>query len=195
MRYYRIGEFAKLINKSPQTLRNWDKSGVLKPAFIAEEGRKFYSKEQLDNFLNRNNKLIIGYCRVNSYYQTEDLSDQVAILKTYMENKGYEYQIISEIGSGLKYNRKGLNDLLIAIADHKVGKIVAYKRDSLVRYGLELIENLCKVFGCDIEYIEESIDTDDYCSDITYIMKTFNHDLDSKKAEKAKRKIHEVMRN
>ncbi|MED4313065.1 MerR family transcriptional regulator [Heyndrickxia coagulans] len=31
MRYYSIHEFSKLINRTPQTLRNWDKSGKLKP--------------------------------------------------------------------------------------------------------------------------------------------------------------------
>ncbi|MDQ0174812.1 MerR family DNA-binding transcriptional regulator, partial [Bacillus chungangensis] len=28
MKYYSIGEFAKLIGKTTQTLRNWDKQGV-----------------------------------------------------------------------------------------------------------------------------------------------------------------------
>lgn len=193
MRYYKIGEFAKLIGRSPQTLRNWDKNGILKPAILTEDGRKLYSKEQLDSFLNQNNKLIIGYCRVNAYNQSDELSDQVTILKNYMDDMHYEYQIISEIGSGLKYNRKGLTDLLTLIADHKVGKIVALKRDSLVRYGYEMIETLCKMFGCDIEYIEDAIDYDDYCSDIATIIKHFDHNLDSKKAAKAKRRIQELV--
>ena len=38
--YYRIGEFARLIQKSSQTLRNWDKSGILKPAAVDQNGRK-----------------------------------------------------------------------------------------------------------------------------------------------------------
>nr|WP_231701775.1 MULTISPECIES: MerR family transcriptional regulator [Crassaminicella] len=32
MKYYSIGEFAKLIEKTQQTLRNWDNSAKLKPA-------------------------------------------------------------------------------------------------------------------------------------------------------------------
>lgn len=31
MEYYTINKFSTLVGKSPQTLRNWDKSGVLKP--------------------------------------------------------------------------------------------------------------------------------------------------------------------
>lgn len=192
MMFYKIGEFAKLIGKSPQTLRNWDRNGTLKPANI-DDGRKLYSKEQLDSFLFKNNKLIIGYCRVNAYNQCEDLTEQVNELKTYMDNRCYNYQIISEIGSGLKYNRKGLTDLIEMISTHTVGKIVALKRDSLVRYGCEMIETLCKIYGCDIEYIDEEINYDDYCSDIANIIKHFNHDLDGKQAEKAKRRIAELV--
>lgn len=195
MYYYKIGEFAKLIGKSPQTLRNWDKSGMLRPAMVSDDGRKLYSKEQLDDFLHKSNKLIIGYCRVNAYNQNNELSSQVDVLKSYMSDMGYEYQIISEIGSGMKYNRKGLTDLIALISQHKVGKIVALKKDSLVRYGFEMIETLCKMFGCDIEYIYEDINYDDYCSDIAAIIKGFKTDtiVDTKKAAKARRRIQELV--
>ncbi|WP_416387362.1 MerR family DNA-binding transcriptional regulator [Caminicella sporogenes] len=38
MKYYTIGEFAKLIGKAQQTLRNWDKSGKLKPSLHVQKG-------------------------------------------------------------------------------------------------------------------------------------------------------------
>lgn len=191
--YYRIGEFAKLIGKSPQTLRNWDRMGTLKPAMVDDDGRKLYSKEQLDMFLNETERMIIGYCRVNGYNQSDELSKQVQVLKDYMDDKHYDYQIISEIGSGLKYNRKGLIDLIKLISENKVGKIVALKRDSLVRYGFEMIETLCKMYGCDIECIDESFSYDDYCSDIATIIKHFNYEMEGKRAAKAKRKIQELV--
>lgn len=72
--YYRIGEFARLIQKSSQTLRNWDKSGILKPAAVDQNGRKLYSKEQLDHILNQQERYVIGYCRVNRYTQSEELA-------------------------------------------------------------------------------------------------------------------------
>lgn len=36
MKKYSIGQFAKKINKTQQTLRNWDKSGKLKPEIVDE---------------------------------------------------------------------------------------------------------------------------------------------------------------
>ncbi len=51
MKFYAIGEFLKLIGKTPQTLRNWDKKGVLKPHHITASGYRYYSQEQLNHFL------------------------------------------------------------------------------------------------------------------------------------------------
>lgn len=191
--YYRIGEFAKLIGKSSQTLRNWNRSGVLKPAKLEENGRKLYSREQLDQFIHDEERLVIGFCRVNRKSRSEELERQIQALKSYMDQKDWHYQIISEVGSGLDYNRKGLSEVLTLILDHKVGKLVAVRRDSLVRYGHEMIETICKANGCDIEYMEDMVDADDYCSDIASIIKYFNYDLEGKRADKAKRKIREFI--
>ena len=51
MKFYSIGEFAKLIGKTEQTLRNWDKKGILKPHHVTRAGHRYYSQEQLNNFL------------------------------------------------------------------------------------------------------------------------------------------------
>ena len=102
MKYYWIGEFANKIGKTVQTLRNWDKNGSLKPHHITEGGTRYYSQEQLNHFLGlksktKLNKKIIGYCRVNSHKQKDDLERQIENVKTYMYAKGYQFEIISDI--------------------------------------------------------------------------------------------------
>lgn len=69
MRYYLIGEFAKLIGKDPQTLREWDKKDVLKPHHVTPTRYRYYSQEQLNHFLGikgikTKSKKVIGYCRL-----------------------------------------------------------------------------------------------------------------------------------
>ena len=78
MKYYSIGEFAKEIGKTTQTLRNWDKSNILKPSHVTEGGTRYYSQQQLNHFLGIKNgstktKKTIGYCRVSSHKQKDDL--------------------------------------------------------------------------------------------------------------------------
>ncbi|KZD51651.1 hypothetical protein B4084_0940 [Bacillus cereus] len=65
MKYYSIGEFANLIGKTTQTLRNWDKQNVFKPHHVTDSGYRYYSQEQLNHFLGikgemQLNKIVIG---------------------------------------------------------------------------------------------------------------------------------------
>lgn len=47
---YKTIEFAKLINVTPQTLRNWEKTGKLIPIKLPG-GQRRYTDEQLKNIL------------------------------------------------------------------------------------------------------------------------------------------------
>ena len=42
MKYYSIGEFAKQIGKTIQTLRNWDKKDILKLSYVTKGGTRYY---------------------------------------------------------------------------------------------------------------------------------------------------------
>ena len=89
MNYYSIGEFATKIGKTIQTLRNWDRNGTLKPHHVTAGGTRYYSQEQLNHFLGLKseqqlNKKIIGYCRVSSYKQKDDLKRQIENVKKHI---------------------------------------------------------------------------------------------------------------
>ena len=51
MKRYSIGQFAKEINVTVQTLRNWDHTGKLKPDYVSPSRHRYYSQKQLDHFL------------------------------------------------------------------------------------------------------------------------------------------------
>ena len=42
MEYYTINKFAKIIGVTPQTLRNWDRSGKLHPHHTSSNGYRYY---------------------------------------------------------------------------------------------------------------------------------------------------------
>lgn len=46
---------------------------------------------------------VIGYCRVSSNKQKDDLKRQIENVKTYMIAKGYSFDIVKDIGSGINY--------------------------------------------------------------------------------------------
>ena len=200
MKYYSIGEFANKIGKTIQPLRNWDENGSLKPAHITKGGTRYYSQEQLNHFLGlksktKLNKKIIGYCRVSSHKQKDDLERQVENVKTYMYAKGYQFEIIADIGSGINYNKKGLNQLIDMITNSEIDKIVILYKDRLIRFGYELIENLCEKYGTTIEIIDnaEKTEEQELVEDLIQIVTVFSCRLQGKRANKAKKMIKELL--
>lgn len=201
LKYYSIGEFAKLIGKTEQTLRNWDKNNTLKPNHVTESGYRYYSQEQLNHFFGlknskeQQNRRIIGYCRVSSNKQKDDLERQIENVKTYMIARGYQFDIISDIGSGINYNKKGLNQLIELISSSQVEKIVILYKDRLLRFGFELIENLCSQFNTTIEIIDntEKTEEQELVEDLIQIVTVFSCRLQGKRANKAKKMIKELL--
>lgn len=200
MKYYSIGEFANQIGKTIQTLRNWDKKGILKPSHVTKGGTRYYSQEQLNHFLGLKsekqiNKKIIGYCRVSSHKQKDDLESQIENVKTYMYAKGYQFEIITDIGSGINYNKKGLNQIIDMVTNSEVEKIVVLYKDRLIRFGYELIENLCDKFGTVIEIVDntEKTEQQELVEDLVQIITVFSCRLQGKRANKAKKMIKELL--
>lgn len=50
-------------------------------------------------------KKVVGYCRVPTPAQKDDLRTQAENVKTYMYAKGYQFEIIEDIGSGINYRK------------------------------------------------------------------------------------------
>lgn len=200
MEFFSIGEFAKKIGVTIQTLRNWDKTGKLKPNHISKSGFRYYSAEQLNNFLGLKNiskkeKIVIGYCRVSSNKQKDDLERQVESVKTFMLARGYKFKIITDIGSGINYNKKGLDILLNMVMNYEVEKIVILYEDRLIRFGYELIENICNKYGTKIEIIDstERTEEQELVEDLVQIVTVFSCRLQGKRANKAKKMIKELI--
>lgn len=200
MRILTMGEFAKAIGKSPGTLRNWEKSGKLMPHHKTEGGTRYYSDLQVDEYFNLNptedkkKKMVIGYCRVSTKKQKDDLERQVDAVKSYCIARGYQFEIIEDIGSGINYDKKGLKKLISLIVTNKVDKIVVLYKDRLVRFGFELIENICDEFGVEIEVIDNTPKTDEeeLVEDMIQIVTVFSCRLQGKRANKAKKIIKEM---
>ena len=54
VRFLTVEEFAKRIGVHPQTVRTWDKSGVLTPHHKTPSGRRLYSEEQVAKYFDNN---------------------------------------------------------------------------------------------------------------------------------------------
>ena len=190
-----------MIDVSAQTLRNWEKSGKLIPDYKTSSGYRYYSQEQVDaitgNKANIENRITIGYCRVSSAKQKDNLERQVENVKAYLLAQGKPFEIIEDIGSGINYNKKGLLELFQKVIDHKVEKIVVLHKDRLLRFGYELFENIAKSYGTSIEVIDNTKNTEqqELIEDLVQIITVFSSGLQGKRAKKTRDMIKELVKD
>lgn len=197
MKYYSIHEFSKLIGRTPQTLRNWDTSGRLKPHHTGANGYRYYSHQQLDEVLNISDKSrkIIGYCRVSSNKQKDDLERQVENMHKYLSSIECEYEIIQDIGSGINYTKKGIRTLLQKINNKEISKIVVFYKDRLLRFGFEMIEYMANLNGCEIEVLDstEKTEQEELVEDLIQIVTVFSCKLQGKRANRTRKLVDELL--
>ena len=197
-KYYSIREFSKIIGVSAQTLRNWDNNGKLHPHHTTASGYRYYSDEQLRQITNvepKNNRITIGYCRVSSRKQKDDLERQIDNVKTYLIAKGQPFEIISDIGSGINYQKKGLQELIKRISGNQVERVVILYKDRLLRFGFELVEYFASLYHCEIEIIDhtEKTEQQELVEDLVQIITVFSCKLQGKRANKAKKLVQELI--
>ena len=144
--------------------------------------------------LDKQEKITIGYARVSSHKQKDDLKRQVENIKMYMLAKGYRFEVIEDIGSGINYTKKGLNELINKITNHEVDKVVVLYKDRLLRFGFELIENLCKKYGTEIEIIDntEKTEEQELVEDLVQIITVFSCEIQGKRKSKTKKILEET---
>ena len=197
-----IGKFAKSLGVSIQTLRNWDKEGKLKPTYVTENGYRYYSEDLLNKFRNIKNvnkikKKNILYARVSTKNQKEDLNRQIDNLKQYAYSKGYSFEIITDIGSGINYKKEGLLKMINLVECGEVDRIIVLYKDRLIRFGYDLIEYICKLNDTKIEIVDNSTISkeQELTEDLIQIITVFANRLYGARSKKTINLIKSVKEN
>ena len=155
-----IGETAKMLGVSVKTVRRWADSGKLKSIRSPSGHRRFHLHDVQElnsgSLKTIENKVTINYARVSSHDQKEDLVRQIKVLENYCANRGWQYETISDLGSGLNYKKKGLKQLLNRIISGDVGRLVLTHKDRLLRFGSELVFAICEEFNTEVIIINQS---------------------------------------
>ena len=191
-----IGKFSKEIGISINHLRLLHKTGELVPVKITKGGTRYYSDEQLNNYLglNKKDKKVILYARVSTKQQKDDLENQIKNLKEYAYSKGYNFEIISDIGSGINYEKEGLRKLLEKINKSEISKVVVLYKDRLISFGFELIEFLANINNIEIEIIDNTTISkeEELTNDLIQIITVFANKLYGFRSKKTKQLIDGV---
>jgi putative resolvase len=187
-----IGEAAKQLGVSRDTLRRWERAGKI----VVERTANGHRRYNLAMLLGANpkktssEKKTIVYARVSSHDQKKDLSRQVQILESFCGANGWTYEVIEDLGSGLNYNKKGLRNLIRMICFGQIDRLVLTHKDRLLRFGSELIFSLCEQFGVEIVILNKTVTTnfeEDLVQDVLEIITVFSSKLYGARSRKNKK--------
>lgn len=152
-------EVREILNVSNMTLYRLDRDGKLCPFKRTSRSKRYkysdvlkYMESNLEDLKEK--RLKIAYARVSSNKQKNDLQNQILYLENYASGRGIIIdKYIKDVGSGINYNNKGLNEIIDLITSNKVDELIVSYKDRLVRFGFELIENIAKKHGTKITVI------------------------------------------
>jgi putative resolvase len=174
-RLYTLKEAKRLLGVTTKTIQRWDKEGKMRVVRTVG-GRRRIPESEIKRILGlKEERVVVGYARVSSTTQKDDLERQKQLIHSYAKDKGYgEVQILSDVGSGLNEKRKGFLKLLEMVAERKVSKVIIVYEDRLTRFGFETLRKMFQAFGTEIEVINsEEKAQDELVEDLITVVSHF----------------------
>jgi len=189
-------EFCEIVGISYRTFKRWVSEGRIR-VVRTPTGRIRVPYSEVTKILggkpSGGEVRAVIYVRVSSSDQKGDLERQVEYLTQYCSSKGYRVvDILSDITSGLKTDRRGLLKLFNYIVNRQVDVVVIAYRDRLTRFDFEYLEYFFKQYGVRIEVVfgEEPRDAyQELVEDLIEIVTPFVEKLYGMKSRKKKKLV------
>ena len=197
-RLVKIGAAAKMLGTTPGQLRKWEANGELLPARKTQGGTRYYAIADLFGrsaaaspaAASTEEPLTVCYARVSSHDQEADLDRQQAALEAYCATKGWRTRVIRDLGSGMNYRKKGLQELLELILRRRFERLVITHKDCLLRFGAELVFRLCELQGIEIVIVhqgEQPSFEEELAQDVLEIITVFSARLYGSRSHQSKK--------
>jgi len=124
---------------------------------------------------------------VSSFDQKQDLVRQKERLEAHLDGEPRAL-IITDLGSGLNFKKRGLSRLISLILSGRVERLVVTHKDRLLRFGFELIEQLVVDNGGRIEILEDVRGNEEveFAKDVLTIITVFSAKLYGRRAHQKK---------
>lgn len=186
---YRIGQAAQLLGVSASTLRRWEREGKI-TSHRTEGKHRLYRLSQFNISKSKQSvrdRKTIAYARVSSSDEKADLERQKKVLEMYCASQGWKFELVTDLGSGMNYYKKGLKKLLNAVLEGNVGRLVITHKDRLLRFGAELVFALCEAREVEVVIINAGIDTkfeEELAKDVLEIITVFSARLYGSRSRK-----------
>ena len=174
-RLYTMKEASKLLGVHIRTIQKWDKAGKIR-CVRTVGGKRRVPESEIKRILGiHEERKIIGYARVSSNTQKDDLERQIELIKSYARERDWEIEILKDIGSGLKEDRRSFQKLLRMVMNKEISKVIVAYPDRLTRFGFKTLEQFFKSYGTEIIVVnrEEKTPREELVKDLITIISHF----------------------
>lgn len=184
-----IGEAAEALGVSITTLRRWEAEGKLIPERTAGRQRRYDLVKLKPELFHATSDVrkTVAYARVSSHDQKDDLERQKQVLELYCARQGWAFELVSDLGSGVNYYKKGLKRLLHDMLAGRIGRLVLTHKDRLLRFGAELVFAICEAKQVEVVILNQGVDTtfeEDLAKDVLEMITVFSARLYGSRSRK-----------
>lgn len=153
------------------TLRTWANTGKI-DHIVTPSGQRKYDIVSLKRPDPQENKRGIVYCRVSSAGQKDDLKRQIQ----FMKERYPGHDVVTDVGSGLNYNRPGLRKIIQSSLKGQVQEVVVAHKDRLSRFSFDLIKWLLSSHGTSLVVLdnEETSPEKEMVEDLMSVVHVFS---------------------
>jgi len=156
-KHYRPKEASQILGLTVRRLQQLEKEGKIR-CIRSPGGRRRFPQSEIERLLGVSRpKVLVVYARVSSHEQKKkgDLNRQIEYVKGQMNTEDYkEVRVVTDIGSGLNAERKGLKQLLSWAKEREISDIAVATEDRLTRFGIEYIKWLLDEYGVVLHVVD-----------------------------------------
>ncbi|AEF97093.1 IS607 family transposase [Methanotorris igneus] len=195
-RLYTMKEACELLGVHIKTLQRWDREGKIK-CVRTVGGKRRVPESEIKRILgikDKEQRKIIGYARVSSNTQKDDLERQIDAIKSYAKDRDWNIEILKDVGSGLSEKRKNYRKLLKMVINREVEKVIIAYPDRLTRFGFETLKEFFKSYGTEVIVINKKCKApqEELVEDLITIISYFARKLYGMRSHKYKKLIKTV---
>ena len=187
-------EASEMLGVNIRTLQRWDEEGKMH-CVRTVGGKRRVPESEIKRILGlHEERKIVGYARVSSHTQRDDLERQIEAIKQYAKEHGWNIEILKDIGSGLNEDRKSFQKLIKMVMDKEVSKVIVTSPDRLTRFGFKTLQQFFQSYGTEIIIINQEEKKEELVEDLITIISNFAGKLYGMRSRKYKEVVENTKR-
>ena len=190
-------EASEMLGVNVRTLQRWDEEGKIH-CVRTVGGKRRVPESEIKRILGlHEERKIVGYARVSSHTQRDDLERQIEEISQYAKEHGWNIEILKDIGSGLNEDRKSFQKLIKMVMDKEVSKVIVTYPDRLTRFGFKTLQQFFQSYGTEIIVInqqEEKEPREELIEDLITIVSHFAGKIYGMRSRKYKEVVENTRR-